>query len=252
MSLHISGENLHTKGHLSGMTVPLLRKGAYPRVQKHKMILSRKPSSVISSACSCQAWHFCIMCICDGKRGSKAVQAICSWNKEPTQPTGSAQCYNIIGNHFCQCGVSMWEGSLQYSSHRKPQGGLFSCTGCLLEHFFLCYCKYFCSSFILTHTGSNKPLELCIQMWRWKIVEKDKNNILFSSCMRFTLWKQIHIALVVSRLKTKDSSCNFLAGSGFCHDGWVCFASLCRLDADMNRVFFILYGTSLWSKGTDL
>lgn len=92
MSSHILGENLHTKGHLSGATVPLLRKGAYPRVQKQMKILSRKPSSVISSACSCQVWHFCIVCICDGERGSKAVQAACSGDKVPTQPTGSAQC----------------------------------------------------------------------------------------------------------------------------------------------------------------
>lgn len=102
MSLHISGENPHTKEHLSGAALPLLRKGANPRVQIQMMILSRKPSSVISSACSCQVWHFCIMCICDGERGRAAVQATCNWDKVPTQPTRSAQCYNIIGNPFCQ------------------------------------------------------------------------------------------------------------------------------------------------------
>lgn len=162
MSLHISGENPHTKEHLSGVALPLLRKGANPRVQKQMMILSRKPSSVISSACSCQVWHFCIMCICDGERGSEAVQATCNWDKVPTQPTGSAQCYNIIGNPFCQYRVSMWEWSVQYSSCRKLQEGLFSYIDCFCFLVLLYFCKYFYTHFSLAHTVNKKPLQLCI------------------------------------------------------------------------------------------
>lgn len=33
----------------------------------------------------------------------------------------------------------MWECSLQYSSHRELQGGLFSCTGCLWGFFFFIF-----------------------------------------------------------------------------------------------------------------
>lgn len=131
------GESAHKGTFIRGYCSSA-EEGSIPRsIQKQMMILSRKPSSVILSACSCQVWHFSILCICDGEKGSKAVQATSSWDEEPAQPTGSVQCYDIIGNHVCQYGLSMWEYSLLYSSHRELQGGLFSYTGCLWGYFFL-------------------------------------------------------------------------------------------------------------------
>lgn len=134
--------------------------GSIPRsIQKQMMILSRKPSSVILSACSCQVWHFSIPCVFDGEKGSKAVQATSSWAEEPAQPAGSVQCYSIIENNVCHYGLAMWECSLQYSCHRELQGGLFSYTGCLWGFFSCIFSSTSCNSkFTTTHRGSNKPL----------------------------------------------------------------------------------------------
>lgn len=168
MSSHISGENLHIyQGRL------LLCWGREQTQESRNRWWSYQKtlfSNIISLLLPSLAFLY-------RERGSKAVQATCSWDKVPTQPTGSAQCYNIIGNHFCQYGVSMWERSLQYSSHRKLQGGSSTTLVAFGDFifFFLYFCKYFCSRFISIHTRSDKPLELCIQMWRWKITEKDKN-----------------------------------------------------------------------------
>lgn len=123
------------------------------------------------------------------QRGSKAVQATCSWDKVSTQPTESGQCYNIIGNHFCQYGVSMWEWSLQYSSHRKLQGGLFSCAGCLWGFFFV-FLQIFLLHILSQHIqGVTNLLNCASKCEDGKLLRKTK-IFFFSSCMRFRLWKQ--------------------------------------------------------------
>lgn len=135
------GESAHKGTFIRGYCSSA-EEGSIPRsIHKQMMILSRKPSSVISSACSCQVSSLafqCPVCLWWRERGSTAVPPTSSWDEEPAH-TGCVQCCSIIGNHVCHCGLSMWECSLQYSSHRELQGRLFSYTGFLwVLDFFSC------------------------------------------------------------------------------------------------------------------